>query len=138
MDLLARFRADIRRPEAPSDHDDLWFNLVVPVIVVAISQLLYTGSVTALLLLVPAVAAYWVRALRGLPAEVFAGVVFASVVASVGTSGDLEGSFFLIAIAVLYTSASLGSTTRAAVIAAVGTLVEWVVVVKVVPEAGIV
>jgi signal transduction histidine kinase len=138
VDLLARFRADLRRPEAPRDRDDLWFNLVVPVIVVAITQLLYTGPVGSLLLLVPAIVAYWVRALRGLPAEVFAGVVFASVAFAVGTSGDLEGSFFLIAIAVLYTSAFLGSTTRAALIAVVGSLVEWVVVVKVVPEAGIV
>jgi signal transduction histidine kinase len=138
VDLLARLRADLRRPEAPSDDDDRWFNVVVPVIVVAITQLLYTGPIGSLLMLVPAVAAYWVRSLRGLRSEIFAAVVFASVAAAVATSGDLEGSFFLIAIAVLYTSAFLGSTTRAALIAVVGSLVEWVVVVKVVPEAGIV
>jgi signal transduction histidine kinase len=139
VDLLARWRADLRRPEAPCGTDDRWFNLAVPVAIVALAQALNTGPVAAVLLLVPAVAAYWVRTLRGrLQAEVFAGVVFASVAAAVGVSGELEGSFFLIATAVLYTSWYLGSFTRAAVIAVVGTLVEVTVTTKVVPEAGIV
>ncbi len=137
MDLRARWRADILRPEAPVGKGDRWFDLVVPVGIVVLAQLANPGSVGAVLLLVPAIAAYWVRTLWGLPAEVFAGVVFLSTGAAVATGGNLEGAFFLIALAVLAAAASLGSFTRAIVIAVVGTLVEWIVTAKLVPEAGI-
>jgi signal transduction histidine kinase len=137
VDLRARWRADILRPEAPVGKGDRWFDLVVPVGIVVLAQLANPGSVGAVLLLVPAIAAYWVRTLWGLPAEVFAGVVFLSTGAAVATGGNLEGAFFLIALAVLAAAASLGSFTRAIVIAVVGTLVEWIVTAKLVPEAGI-
>ena len=137
VDLLARWRADLRRPEAPVGKADRWFDFLVPVGIVVLAQLTDPGSAAELLLLVPAVAAYWVRCFWGLPAEVFAGVVFLSAGAAVSLGGDVEGSFFLIAIAVLATAASLGSVTRAVVIAAVGTAVEVIVTTKVVPEAGI-
>jgi signal transduction histidine kinase len=137
VDLLDRWRADIRCPEAPVGKGDRWFDLVVPVGIVVLAQLTNPGSVGAVLLLVPAIAAYWVRTLWGLPAEVFAGVVFLSTGAAVATGGNLEGAFFLIALAVLAAAASLGSFTRAVVIAVVGTLVEWTVTAKLVPEAGI-
>jgi signal transduction histidine kinase len=137
VDLRARWRADILRPEAPVGKGDRWFDLLVPVGIVVLAQLANPGSVGAVLLLVPAIAAYWVRTLWGLPAEVFAGVVFLSTGAAVATGGNVEGAFFLIALAVLAAAASLGSFTRAVVIAVVGTLVEWIVTAKLVPEAGI-
>ena len=137
MDLRARWRADILRPEAPVGKGDRWFDLLVPVGIVVLAQLANPGSVGAVLLLVPAIAAYWVRTVWGLPAEVFAGVVFLSTGAAVATGGNVEGAFFLIALAVLAAAASLGSFTRAVVIAVVGTLVEWIVTAKLVPEAGI-
>jgi signal transduction histidine kinase len=137
VDLRARWRADILRPEAPVGKGDRWFDLLVPVGIVVLAQLANPGSVGAVLLLVPAIAAYWVRTLWGLPAEVFAGIVFLSTGAAVATGGNVEGAFFLIALAVLAAAASLGSFTRAVVIAVVGTLVEWIVTAKLVPEAGI-
>jgi signal transduction histidine kinase len=138
VDLLARWRADIRRPEAPPGKGDRWFDLLVPVGIVVLAQLTDPGSAGEVLLLVPAVAAFWVRTWRGLPAEVFAGVVFVSVAAAVSSGGNLEASFFLITIAILAAAAHLGSSTRAIVIAAVGTLVEWTMTTMLVPEAGIV
>jgi signal transduction histidine kinase len=137
VDLRARWRADILRPEAPVGKGDRWFDLLVPVGIVVLAQRANPGSVGAVLLLVPAIAAYWVRTVWGLPAEVFAGVVFLSTGAAVATGGNVEGAFFLIALAVLAAAASLGSFTRAVVIAVVGTLVEWIVTAKLVPEAGI-
>jgi len=137
VDLRARWRADILRPEAPVGKGDRWFDLLVPMGIVIVAQLTDPGSVGEVLLLLPAVAAFWVRTLWGLPAEVFAAVVFLSAGAAVASGGNVEGAFFLVTIAVLTTAASLGSFTRAVVIAAVGTLVEWIVTAKVVPEAGI-
>jgi signal transduction histidine kinase len=138
VDLLARWRADIRRPEAQVGKVDRWFDLLIPMGIVVLAQLTNPGSAGEVLLLVPAVAAFWVRTWRGLPAEVLAGVVFVSVAAAVSSGGNLEASFFLITIAVLAAAAHLGSSTRAVVIAVVGTLVEWTVTTMLVPEAGIV
>jgi len=58
VDLLARWRADLRRPEAPVGKADRWFDFLVPVGIVVLAQLTDPGSAAELLLLVPAVAAY--------------------------------------------------------------------------------
>jgi signal transduction histidine kinase len=138
VDLLARWRADLRCPEAPCAPEDRWFNLLIPVVIVVLAQLTSPGSLGEVLLLLPAVAVFWLRALgKRVRSEVLAGVVFVSVAAAVSAGGNLEGSFFLCAVAVLYSAWYLGSGTKAVVIAVVATLVEWTVSAKLAPEAEI-
>jgi signal transduction histidine kinase len=135
--LWDRWLADLRRPEAPSPRGDIYY-LVIPVVVVVLAQVTRPGSFGEILLLVPAVAAFWARALGvRLPAELFAAIVLASVALAVSREGNLEGAFFLVATMVLYTSWTLGSWTRAILIAVVATLVQWWVADVIIPEHGI-
>ncbi|HET8620587.1 MAG TPA: sensor histidine kinase [Acidimicrobiales bacterium] len=133
-----RWLADLRRPETPTPREDRRYYLVIPVVIVVVSQLTRPGSLVEVLLLVPAVAAYWARALgERLPAELFAAVVLGSVVLAVGWEGNLEGSFFLVTTMVLYTSWTLGSFTRACLLAVVATAVQWWVAELLVPDERI-
>jgi signal transduction histidine kinase len=136
--LWDRWLADLRRPEASSPREDRIYYLVIPVVVVVLAQVARPGSFGEILLLLPAVAAFWARALGvRLPAELFAVIVLASVALAVSREGNLEGAFFLVATMVLYTSWTLGSWTRAMLIALVATLVEWWVADIIIPEHGI-
>jgi len=133
-----RWLADLRRPEAPSPREDRTYYLVIPVVIVVLAQVTRPGSIGQVLLLLPAVAAFWLRAFDvRLPAELFAAIVLGSAALAVSREGNLEGAYFLIATMVLYTSWTLGSWTRAILIAGVATLVEWWVAAKVIPEHGI-
>ena len=138
MHVWDRWLADLRRPEAPSPREDRTYYLVIPVVIVVLAQVTRPGSIGQVLLLLPAVAAFWLRAFDvRLPAELFAAIVLGSAALAVSREGNLEGAYFLIATMVLYTSWTLGSWTRAILIAGVATLVEWWVAAKVIPEHGI-
>lgn len=91
-----------------------------------------------MLLLAPAVAGFVLRALvPRFPAEAFALMVVVPVTVAVGLDGELQGSFFLGAMMVIYVAWNLGSITRAAAITAVATAVPWLVATHLAPESGI-
>ena len=138
MELWARWRADLVRPEAPTRRDEAPFHLIAPLVIVAIAQLTDPGSPGELLLLVPAVLAYAIRLLvPRFPAEAFAVLVVVPVALAVGADGDLEGALFLSVTMVLYTSWSLRSLTRAIAIT-VGAAAGPVVVARILaPGSGI-
>jgi signal transduction histidine kinase len=138
VDLWARWRADLRRPESSTPDEDRNYYLGIPVAIVALAQATRPGSLVEVLLLAPAVMAYWLRAFRvRLPAELFAAIVIGSVAVAVTWDGNLEGSFFLIATMVLYSSWTLGSWTRAIVIMIVATVAEAWIADVLIPEEGI-
>ena len=64
MDLWARWRADLRRPETPAPEEDRNYYLGIPVAIVVLAQITRPGSLVEVLLLAPAVIAYWLRAFR--------------------------------------------------------------------------
>jgi signal transduction histidine kinase len=139
VELWARWRADLRRPEAPVHPDERSIHLVAPAVIAVIAQLTDPGTAGELLLLVPAVLVFplWAR-LRWFPAEAFVAVVLASVGAAIGHQGNLEAAFFLVATAVVYASWTLGSLTRTVLVVVVACVVEWWVAEHATPAEGIV
>jgi signal transduction histidine kinase len=135
--MLERVRADVRRPERPTARAELTFHVVAPLVIIVIAQIADPGTAVELLALVPVVAAFAVRPVTRLPAEVFALAVVVPIQLVVGREGNLEGVFFLSVIMVLYTSWTLGSVTRAAVIAVVASVGPWMVATQLAPSAGI-
>ncbi len=138
MDWAIRLRADLAEPEVPTSRNELPFLAVSAVAIVVTAQLTDPGSVANLVLAVPAVSAFLVRALvPGLPAEAFAAVVVGSVAATVGLDANLEGALFLPVIMVLYVAWHLGSRLRAGLILVVSAAAPWVIAEVVVPGSGI-
>jgi signal transduction histidine kinase len=136
--LWSRLLADIRRGEAPTSRDELPLHLIAPAAILVITQLVDPASPVALLLLVPVLVAFALRALLRMPAEVFAVAVIVPLIAAIGGTGDLEAAFFLSTVMVLYTAWTLNSLTRSVVIVAVSTAVPWVVAEHVAPVGEIV
>ena len=133
-----RWRADLARPELPSHSDERLFLPAAAAVIVAVAQLSDPGSVVDLLFLVPAVGAFVARGLApSMPAELFAVLVIAPVVAVVGGEGVLEGSFFLVVLMVLYVAWQLGSTSRATVIAVAAAVAPWLVAMHLAPDDDI-
>src|SRR5690606_36987938 len=121
MQPWLRLRADLARPEMPVGEGGTAFHLLAPLVIVTIAQLTDPGSAVDVLLLVPAVGGFVLRAaFPRLPAEVFAALVIPSVVAAVGRDGAIEGAFFLSVMMVLYASWTLGSLTRTTLITVAG------------------
>lgn len=138
MRLWRRLRADLARPETPTSRDELTFNLLAPVTIVALSQLTDPAPAGTLLLLAPALVSFALRpVLPRFPAEAFALLVVVPVALAVGLDGDVEGTFFLSATMVLYAAWGLGSVTRATLIAVVAASMPWFVADRLAPEAGI-
>ncbi len=139
MDWSSRWRADLWRPEVPTGSDQRWFLVGSAVAISAIAQLTDPGSGAALLLLVPAVAAFVVRALWSrMPAEVFGAVVVGSVALAVATGdGDLEAAQFLPVVMLLYAAWHLRSLTRAVVLLAVTAVTPWLIADVFAPDSGI-
>lgn len=108
------------------------------VAIIAVAQLTDPGSVLELLGLAPALAIFALRGLVArLPAELFAAATVLSVVVVVGNEGHLEGSFFLIVNAVLFTAWCLGSLSRALLILVVCFATPWVVAEVLAQGSGI-
>lgn len=138
MTVWTRWRADLARPEAPTSRDELTFHLFAPVAILAIAQVTDPGTLGDLVVLVPALVAFALRPLvRRFPAELFAALVVAPVTLVVGSSGALEGAFFLSVVMVLYTSWSLGSVTRAVLVAGFAAAAPWLVATQLAPDSGI-
>ncbi|HEX6418896.1 MAG TPA: histidine kinase [Acidimicrobiales bacterium] len=138
MRLWSRLRADLTRPDTPTDRDELGFHLAAPAAVVAIAQATDPAPAGTLLLLVPALAAFALRPrVARFPGELFAAIVLGSVTAAVGLDGDVEGVFFLNVIMVLYVAWTTGSLVRAGLVAAAAAATPWLVADVLVPEAGI-
>ncbi|MET0727383.1 MAG: histidine kinase [Acidimicrobiales bacterium] len=126
------------RPESPTGREELTFHLLAPLAVIAIAQVTDPGTIGDLVALVPVVVGFALRpVVPRFPAELFGLLVAVPVTAVVGRDGDLEGTFFLTVIMVLYTSWTLGSVTRAVVIAAVAALAPWLVASELAPGSGI-
>jgi signal transduction histidine kinase len=132
-------RADLARPERPTGREEANFLIGSAAVIIAVAQLSDSGSATDVLLLLPAFLGFVLRGLvPTLPAEVFAALVVAPVALVVSADGELEGSFFLVVIMVLYTAWHLGSTARALVILAVATATPLAISTAMSPDAGIV
>jgi len=130
--------ADWSQPELPTGREERGFLTVAPPVIVVLAQLSDPGTITEIALLAPAVAAFALRAFASwFRAEAFALVVLASVGAAVSQSGDVEGTFFLVVLMVLYTAWNLRSVSRAAAIAAASAALPWIVAEHLVPESGI-
>ena len=122
----------------PTSRDEIPFLVISAPAITAGAQITDGGSAVDLLLLVPAILAFLVRGLAPrMPAEVFAGLVIASVTLAVGRHGDLEGSLFLLPNMVLYVAWHLGSVIRTGSIMAVAAATPWLVATVLVPEEGI-
>ncbi len=138
MGLWRRVAADLAQPGAPPGREERTFLLAAPVVVVVIAALTDRGTVADVLLLAPAMLAFvGVAFATRFRAEVFAAVVLISVGAAISRSGNVEPSYFLVVLMVLYTSWNLGSVARAGAIAAVSTAGAWIVADHVIPADGI-
>jgi signal transduction histidine kinase len=138
VDIWSRWRADLARPEVPTSRDETGFQVVAPLVIVAVAQVTDPGSLGEVLLLVPAVLGYVLRVtIPRFPAEAFAVLVIASVMAAVGNDGSLETAFLLTIVMVLYTAWTLGSLTRAVAIAAAAMVAPWLVAEHLAPDSGI-
>jgi signal transduction histidine kinase len=137
---VRRWRDAPLRPKQSNavEVDELGFLVVAPVAILVLAQWTDPGSLTEVLVLVPAVLAFPLRhLLPGLPEEAFAALVILPVTLVVGNDGSIEGSFFLIVTMVLSVSWSLGSLARAALIATVAGVAPWFVAEHLVPEEDI-
>lgn len=138
MGLWRRWRADLARPEDAPPEGEGFLYLIAPPAVVVFAQFTDSGTIGQLLLLVPAVLAFALRTrVPRFPAEVFAVVVMASVVAAVSGDGALEGTLFLSVLMVLEVSSRLGSLTRALVITVVAAVIPWWVAEHLAPQSDI-
>jgi signal transduction histidine kinase len=118
--------------------DDRLFLVVSAAVVTVIAQLTDPGSALDLLIVSPAVIAYVFQdRLARFPAEVFAVLVVVPIFAVVGGREVLEPMLFLSVTMVLYVSASLESTVRAAVITVFAAASPWVIGEFVAPEQNI-
>jgi len=130
VDLRRRWRADLARPEIPTNRDELWFLVGTAVLIVVVAQSFDPGNAVELLLLVPAVVAFAIRGLRPrLPAELFAVMVIVPVGLAVGRGGALEGAIFLIAMMTFSATSHLESLTRAVAVTALAASSTWVIAV---------
>ena len=123
MSWWSDVRADLVRPEHPTDRHEAPFLIGSAVVVITLAHLDDPGSAAQLLLMAVALAGFVLRGLvPSLPAEVFAALVIVPVTLVVAPAGALETTYFLIVFMTLYTAWHLGSTIRAVLImvAAVG------------------
>ncbi len=125
----------LSRSEVPTGRDQVWILTIVALGIIGIAQWVGPGSGVELLLLTPAVAAFALRGLvtRALP-EVFAAAVIIPVAAVVGHEGHLEGTYFLISLASLYSAWHLGISPRSVGILLATVATPWFVANHLIPE----
>jgi signal transduction histidine kinase len=108
--------------------DEYGFLIGAALVVTAIAQLTDPGTPLDLLIVSPAVVAFVLqRWLTRLPAEVFAVLVVVPIFVVVGVQQVLEPMLFLSVTMVLYVSARLESTARAALITVFAAASPWVI-----------
>jgi len=121
--------------EVPTGRDQVWILTLAALGIIGIAQWAGPGSGVELLLLTPAVAAFALRGLvtRPLP-ELFAAAVIVPVAVVVSQAGHLEGTYFLISLASLYSAWHLGLTPRSVGILAATMATPWFVANHLIPE----
>ena len=115
-------------PEHFLRPNEYGFLIGAAVVITAIAQLTDPGTPLDLLIVAPAVIAFVLQGwLTRLPAEVLAVLVVVPIFVVVGVEQVLEPMLFLSVTRVLYVSARLESTARAALIAAFAAASPWVI-----------
>jgi signal transduction histidine kinase len=115
-------------PEHFLRADEYGFLIGAAVLVTAIAQLTDPGTPLDLLIVSPAVVGFVLQGwLTRFPAEVFAVLVVVPIFFVVGVQQVLEPMLFLSVTMVLYVSARLDSTARAALIALFAAASPWVI-----------
>jgi signal transduction histidine kinase len=123
----SRWRADLVRPETPTDRGELPFLAVSAAAVIVVAQVSDPGSARDLALLVAAGLAFVLRGVFvRLPSEVVAVLVSVPLAAAVW-DGNLEVGLFLGVLVTLYSAWHLGSLTRAVIVLAMSAAVPWIV-----------
>ena len=118
-------------------RDDRGFFVVAVAVITAIAQLTDPGTALDLLIVFPAVGAFVFQdRLARLP-EVFAVLVVVPIFVVVGVQTVLEPMLFLSVTMVLYVSAHVESTMRAALIAAFASASPWIIGEFLAPEEDI-
>jgi signal transduction histidine kinase len=118
--------------------DDLPFLVLCAAVVTVVAQLTDPGSAVDLLIVSPALAAFvFQHRLRRLPPEIMYALVAGPIVVVVGLNAVLEPMLFLSVTMILFISAQIDSTARAAVIAVAGSAMPWFVSEVLVPEENI-
>jgi len=132
-----RWRADLVRPETPTDRSELPFLAVSAAVIVVVAQATEPGTAAELLLVVVAAAAFVLRGMVGwLPSEVVTVLVTVPLAIAVGRDGDLEVALLLGVLVTFHAAWHLGSLTRAVLVVAVSAGAPWIVSTAV-PEAEI-
>ena len=126
---MERSAADVDvGPEHFLRADEHAFLIGAAAVITAIAQLTDPGTALDLLIVSPAVVAFIVQGwLTRLPAEVFAVLVVVPIFVVVGLQEVLEPMLFLSVTMVLYVSARLDSTARAALITAFAAASPWLI-----------
>jgi signal transduction histidine kinase len=107
-------------------RDEHVFLLVSAAVITVVAQLTDPGSALDLLIVSPAIATFVLQGrLTWLPPEVVALLVAGPVIVVVGIDAVLEPMLFLTVLMILYISAYVESTARAALIAAVAAAMPW-------------
>jgi signal transduction histidine kinase len=133
-----RLLADLAKPETPTARDELAFLTLGAAAVVVIAQLSDPGSLLEIAVVSVAVLGFVLRGLLPtMPAEVFAALVLVPLAFAVGRAGNLEVTWFLSVIMVLYIAWHLGSLTRAVVIAVAAAFMPFALSNWLVPDDGI-
>jgi signal transduction histidine kinase len=118
-------------------RDERGFFVLAAAVITAIAQLTDPGTALDLLIVAPAVAAFVFQdRLARLP-EVFAALVVVPIFVVVGIQTALEPMLFLSVTMVLYVSAHVESTIRAALIAAFASASPWIIGEFLAPEEDI-
>jgi signal transduction histidine kinase len=118
--MWTRWRADLARPETPTDRREVEFIAVSSAVIVGVAYATDPGTIAELLLVGAAgVVLVLGGAVDRLPWEAVAVLVNVPLAIVVGRDGDLEVAFFLGVLVTLYAAWHLGSLTRAAVVVAI-------------------
>ena len=138
VELTFREADAAARSETTLRRDERGFFVASAAVITVIAQVTDPGTALDLLIVSPAVVAFIFQdRLARFPAEIFAGCVIVPIFVVVGVQGVLEPMMFLSVTMVLYVSAHLESTTRAALIAAVAAASPWVIGEFIAPEEEI-
>jgi signal transduction histidine kinase len=138
VDLISRDAATTVGSERSPRRDDRGFFVACAAAVTILAQATDPGTALDLLIVSPAVVAFVFQdRLSRFPPEVFALLVVVPIFVVVGVRTVLEPMLFLSVTMVLYVSAHVESTVRAALIAAFAAASPWVIAELVAPEEEI-